>query len=317
MGRKKYRYLKQNTGWIRQAVVLAPVAVLLVMLSQTAFAKTTVEEAAAVQIPQVCAAGEEMVVWYHGQKRQVPIVGETVGQLLTQLELDVAEGDVLSHGMDATVSRGMELRVDRVVVQQETYTATVPHDVTYCNDASIPEGFQEVLIEGRDGEVLRTAHVTYVNGVETSRKITEETQTISPVAEVVAVGTGSAAAAVDPNAMPVIGDGYIILPTGEVLTYTDTVTIRATAYTHTDAGCDMITATGSTVHVGTVAVDPRYIPYGTRMYIVSNDGSYIYGVSEAEDCGGAIKGDRMDLYFPTYEECMAFGWRVCTVYLLG
>jgi 3D (Asp-Asp-Asp) domain-containing protein len=53
------------------------------------------------------------------------------------------------------------------------------------------------------------------------------------------------------------------------------------------------------------------------MFLVANDGSHIYGVSEAEDCGGAIKGDRIDLYFPTYDECMAFGWRVCTVYLLG
>ena len=79
----------------------------------------------------------------------------------------------------------------------------------------------------------------------------------------------------------------------------------------------MITATGTTVHVGTVAVDPRYIPYGTRMFIVSNDGVYIYGISVAEDCGGAIKGDRVDLYFPTLSECFAFGRRNCTIYFLG
>ena len=129
--------------------------------------------------------------------------------------------------------------------------------------------------------------------------------------------SSAAETVVDPDAMPIISDGYITLPTGEVLTYTDTATVRATAYTHTDAGCDLITATGSTVHVGTVAVDPRYIPYGTRMFIVANDGSYIYGISEAEDCGGAIKGDRVDLYFPTYAECMEFGWRTCTIYFLG
>jgi 3D (Asp-Asp-Asp) domain-containing protein len=69
--------------------------------------------------------------------------------------------------------------------------------------------------------------------------------------------------------------------------------------------------------MGTVAVDPRYIPYGTRMFIIANDGSYVYGISEAEDCGGAIKGDRVDLYFPTYAECMEFGWRNCTIYFLG
>ena len=74
--------------------------------------------------------------------------------------------------------------------------------------------------------------------------------------------------------------------------------------------------TGTTVHKGTVAVDPRYIPYGTRMFIVSNDGAYVYGIAVAEDCGGDIKGDRMDLYFPTFDECIQFGRRVCTIYFL-
>ena len=138
--------------------------------------------------------------------------------------------------------------------------------------------------------------------------------TARTVEEIVAVGTGNP----EPEPKkPVIGNGQIWLPTGEVLTYTHTDTVRATAYTHTDAGCDMITATGSTVHRGTVAVDPRYIPYGTRMFIMATSGSYVYGVSEAEDCGGAIKGDRVDLYFPTYAECMEFGWRNCTIYFLG
>ena len=64
-------------------------------------------------------------------------------------------------------------------------------------------------------------------------------------------------------------------------------------------------------------MDPRYIPYGTRMFIVASNGSYIYGLAMAEDCGGDIKGDRMDLYMPTYEQCMEFGRRTCTLYFLG
>jgi 3D (Asp-Asp-Asp) domain-containing protein len=79
----------------------------------------------------------------------------------------------------------------------------------------------------------------------------------------------------------------------------------------------MITSTGTTVRIGTVAVDPRIIPYGSRMFIISNDGVYIYGVAVAEDCGGAIKGDRIDLYMPTYEDCVQFGRRTCTIYFLG
>ena len=154
--------------------------------------------------------------------------------------------------------------------------------------------------------------------MEESREILNQTVLRGATEAVVAIGS-AAEVEVQETAddMPVIGDGFILLPTGEVLTYTGTAQVRATAYTHTDAGCDLITATGSTVHIGTVAVDPRYIPYGTRMFIVANDGSYVYGISEAEDCGGAIKGDRVDLYFPTYQECMEFGWRNCTIYFLG
>lgn len=276
----------------------------------------TTEAVEGAEAITICRA-QSVTIEYHGETTQTTTFGETAGELLSRMNLDVSGEDVVSHGMDDITYDGMVLRVDRIVTVQETYTSTVPHQVSYCNDASVPVGMEEVLVEGVDGELLRTAEVTYVNGVEMSRQILSETQTQAPVTEIIGTGTGENITAVDPDAMPVIGDGYIILPTGEVLTYTDTATIRATAYTHTDAGCDFVTATGTTVHRGTVAVDPRYIPYGTRMFIVSNDGSYVYGISVAEDCGGDIKGDRMDLYFPTYDECIQFGRRVCTLYFLG
>ena len=174
-----------------------------------------------------------------------------------------------------------------------------------------------MLTKGADGELQCTAEVTYTNARETSRTVLSRTMTAAPVTEIVALGTGEAPDKPAPNAMPLIEDGFIRLPTGEVLTYSGTARVRATAYTHTDEGCDRITYTGTTVRVGTVAVDPRYIPYGTRMFIVSDDGCYIYGLSVAEDCGGAIKRDRIDLYFPTYDECIQFGRRNCTIYFLS
>ncbi|MBQ7857666.1 MAG: G5 domain-containing protein [Oscillospiraceae bacterium] len=260
---------------------------------------------------------QEITINYHGQTTVATTFGETAGELLRRLNLDVSGEDVVSHGMDEETYDGMELSIDRIVTVRETYTTTVPHEVSYCNDATLPEGMEEVLTEGEDGELLCTADVTYVNGIECERTVLSETMTKMPITEIVGVGTGEVLAEVDPDAMPVISDGYITLPTGEVLTYTHSDTVRATAYTHTDAGCDLITSTGTTVHWGTVAVDPRYIPYGTRMFIMASDGSYIYGIATAEDCGGDIKGDRMDLYMPTYEQCMEFGRRRCTLYFLG
>lgn len=260
---------------------------------------------------------QEVTIHYHGEVTKTTAGGETAGELLQRLNLVVSGEDVISHGLDEAVYDGMELRIDHIVTRQETYTAAIPHETTRCDDPSVPAGAETVLVPGRDGEMRCTAGITYVNGKESKRVVLTETVIKPPVTEMIGVGSGEAVEAADPNAMPVISDGYITLPTGEVLTYTDTATIRATAYTHTDAGCDFVTATGTTVHWGTVAVDPRYIPYGTRMFIVSDDGEYVYGIAVAEDCGGDIKGDRMDLYMPTYEQCIQFGRRTCTLYFLG
>lgn len=116
---------------------------------------------------------------------------------------------------------------------------------------------------------------------------------------------------------PIITNGTITTPDGEVLTFSYAAVFKATAYTHTDPGCNEWTSTGTHVRVGVVAVDPSVIPYGTKMYIVSNDGKYIYGEAVAEDCGSSIKNNRIDLYFETDAECWAFGIRNCTVYFLN
>ena len=256
-----------------------------------------------------------VLVWYHGQLRILTAGEETVEALLLRSGLELSWDDQLSCAPDIWVWDGMEIRVDCVFSRQEVYSAAVPHETLFCQDPTLPEGIHQVVIPGSDGELLRRANVTYTNGRETGREILAETMIRAPVTEIVAIGSGAL-----PEQEPAelrISDGCIYLPTGEVLTYRDTAKVLATAYTHTDEGCDMITYTGTTVRIGTVAVDPRYIPYGTRMFIVSDDGCYIYGISVAEDCGGAIKGDRIDLYFPTYDQCIRFGRRDCTIYFLG
>lgn len=269
-----------------------------------------VEGAAAIT---VCRA-QKITVHYHGQTTLVTSFGETAGELLSRLGLDVTGEDVVSHGLEEETYDGMELRVDRPEILRQVYTAAIPHPVSRCSDPTLPVGTEAVLTPGSDGEMRCTAEITYLGGQEAGRQVLSETVTRQPIAEIIAVGTGSAPAV---SEKPVIADGRITLPTGEVLTYTRTDTVRATAYTHTDRGCDTVTATGTRVHRGTAAVDPRFIPYGTRMFIVSSDGSYVYGIAAAEDCGGDIKGDRMDLYLPTHAQCTAFGRRVCTVYFLG
>ncbi len=252
--------------------------------------------------------------YYHGERRFIPIGRETAGEFLERQGIALGPGDRLSCPQETPLSPGMELRVDLVESREETFVREIPYATQVCAAPDLPQGMTQTLAQGKNGTLTCRAWVTYANGVEESREILEQRQTAGPVTEIIAQGCGPKG---ERTQGLVIGDGVISLPTGERLTYTKVDYVRATAYTHTDEGCTTTTATGTTVRRGTVAVDPRYIPYGTRMFIVASDGSFQYGLAQAEDCGGDIKGDRMDLYFPTYEECITFGRRRCTVYFLG
>ena len=115
----------------------------------------------------------------------------------------------------------------------------------------------------------------------------------------------------EPEPQPQPGGNTITTPDGQVLSYVDVLTCDATAYC-----IHGYTASGTPSRYGAIAVDPRYIPLGTRMYIVTTDGSWVYGIATAEDTGGAIKGYIIDLFFDDYATCIQFGRRDCTVYVL-
>lgn len=250
-----------------------------------------------------------------GQVMEVNSYGETVGALLSRLDVPAEGNYSASVALDTQTFDGMQVAIVCTVQNLETYTVEVPFEVSYCQDPSLPKDQEVILVEGVPGQAQRTANVVYENTTEISRTVVEETILQQPVNQVVAVGTGESVGV--KNEMPLIGDGVIVLPTGEVLTYTRTDKFMATAYTKTDDGCDEITATGSQVHVGVVAVDPEVVAYGTRMFVITDDGQYIYGLCTAEDCGTGIDGKRLDLYFETDPECWQFGYRSCTVYFLG
>lgn len=102
----------------------------------------------------------------------------------------------------------------------------------------------------------------------------------------------------------------VIETSGGAINYSAVLSMEATAYLPTDGSSAGITATGIRATYGVVAVDPRVIPLGTRVYIPG------YGVALAADTGGAIKGYKIDLCMESYAECMQFGRRNITVYVL-
>lgn len=250
-----------------------------------------------------------------GNTLHVSSHGERLDALFARMGIVVDDSVAASLPLDTVTYNGMEVTVDHKVQTTESYTTEIPFETTYCDDPTLPLGEEKVLVAGKSGQKLCVANVVYANGKEIQRTVYQETVTAEPVTRIVAKGTGEKVGQVSDQ--PLIGDGFIVLPTGEVLTYIRKDTFVATAYTHTDAGCDEITANGTRVKWGVVAVDPSVIPYGTRMFIVSKDGSFVYGLSTAEDCGGAIQNKRLDLYMETTEKCFQFGVKDCTVYFLG
>lgn len=92
------------------------------------------------------------------------------------------------------------------------------------------------------------------------------------------------------------------LPIEEENIETEAFIFLATAYTLNECDGDGYTATMTIPIEGrTVAVDPSVIPYGTKLIINGHSG-YI-----AEDCGGAIKGNRIDIFMNDYQEAIMFG----------
>lgn len=259
---------------------------------------------------------QSITVSYCGEQMEVTSYGETVQELMDRLGIPTYGQYTVSAALSESTYDGMLISVDSIVQAEQTYTQEIPFETIYCYDPTLPEGEEEVLVPGVAGQLQITTNVVYTNSQQTDRTVVEEKVIAQPVNKIIAVGTGNEEAELVDTDAPAIGDGVIVTADGQILTYSKKAQFSATAYTKTDAGCNDITATGTQVRVGTVAVDPAVIPYGTRMFIVTNDGTYIYGIGTAEDCGGAIQGNRLDLYFDTDAECWQFGVKDCTVYFL-
>lgn len=285
----------------------------------------------ALGVSEITVQRKQNITIIHGDKTMlVSSYGETVEAMLSRLNIILTKEDVLSLPLDTATYDGMALTISRSIETKETYTSVLPHETVYCYDPSLGEGEQVILTEGVDGRLLCNATVYYIDGQEINRVVNSQIVTQQPVDEVVAIGTyveNAAPLPVTPpvtkepekeqpaNGMPVAENGILTTASGEVLTYTQKMDVVATAYSCN--GVPGYTFSGTPARVGAIAVDPTVIPLGTRMYIVSNDGEYIYGIATAEDTGGAIKGHKIDLYFDTFDECWIFGVRDCTVYILG
>lgn len=199
-------------------------------------------------------------------------------------------------------------------------TEPVAFETEYIDDPELIEGETKVISEGVDGVKTKTYTVTVKDGAEISRELISEEITTEPENKVIAKGSKT-----PQNPGTTVGQASSTSPgidTGSTIAgykYTKKITMRATAYsTHpSENGGYTVSAMGNPLGHGIVAVDPSIIPLGSKVYIEAADGSWVYGVASAEDTGGAIKGNKIDLcYEGSVSEVNTFGIRDCVVYIL-
>ncbi len=213
----------------------------------------------------------------------------------------------------------------------------IPYETVTIEDPTMKAGKQVVDTEGRDGLVRHTVEIILHDGQEVARQDAGSRMIREPVNKVVRVGTYVA----PPATVVSTHNNYsgtltsydytrnflesvsidevnktITTPYGEVFTYTSSFIGEATGYS-CEGNPNAITATGTKARVGEVAVDPKVIPLGTKLFIMLSDGSLIYGYCVAEDTGGAVKGNIIDLYMNTIADCSLIGRSECTVYILS
>ena len=248
-----------------------------------------------------------------GEKREMVFYGNTVEQLLAFAEVTVPEGAEMSAKPEDAVTDGMVLVIRTVQTKTEEFTMAIPFETEYVETDYLPKGESVVLTEGQNGTYLCVGTATYINGILANRTAESTTVQTEPVKALVAVGTGTGKAK---QGVPIVGQNKLLTWEGEVLEFTHKDEFKATCYYRFPVDGE-ITANGTPTRVGAIAVDPKVIPYWTRMYIVTQDGEYIYGVAVAEDCGTAIKGKWVDLFYETYEEACKFGRRQVDIYFLA
>lgn len=268
-------------------------------------------------------------VYCDGQMFVVGSYGETVGQILNTAGITLSDTDRLSCSPDTMTFDGMEVHITRVVTVEEEIREPVLRGEKIYEDASLQPGQEIVLTEGSDGVSLIRARVTYEDDREIRRDVLSQQIVEAPVDRVVLRGIDrslkkqehsgdkkyklSNVYEVDGTEASTLHNSGGIVP-GTGYSYTKVLEFVATSYTC--EGYTGITATGHVAKRGIVAVDPRVIPLGTKMYIVSADGKFVYGYCVARDTGSAIKGNIVDLYYETEKECVAFGRRNVKIYIL-
>ncbi len=258
----------------------------------------------------VIRKGRKFTLNIDGNIEIITTTKKTVREAFEEAGVSVSDSDRVEPGLDTFIEPDMSVSVFRVSNALITVDTEIPFKSREVSDSSLAKGKTKVKVRGVNGLKRTVYSITTENGVETKREIVEQTTLREPTTRVIAVGTKAVSAKSSGGVKTVTTNA------GQTLNYSKKITVSATAYT---AASGKKTASGRVAQYGVIAVDPKVIPLGTKLYVESTDDgkSWQYGYCVAGDTGGAIKGNKIDLFFNSRSECLQFGRRSAIVYVLN
>ena len=252
----------------------------------------------------------QVYVTANGETRSVNTTKRLVSDILADAGYELTDEDTVTPNLNKIAKADTKI----VLVKNTTETITMTEETEFAStekpNASLNLGVRKTIQKGEKGKSIRTYKISYADGVESGRKLIKEEVIDAPKEEIIEVGTKR-----------VMIDDYTIAYNGTITTsrsgsfsYSRMVQCNATAYDAVSCGKkpgEARTATGIIAHRGVIAVDPKFIPLGTKVYVEG------YGYAIAADTGGAIKGNIIDLYMDSTAEAIQWGRRNVTVYILN
>lgn len=257
---------------------------------------------------EILRAGQVEIIADGVTSKAIVRSGDSVANVLERAGVRLGSRDIVTPSKDSTVMGGEKISVSRVQVMQTVKTVTIPFEKETRRSNKIDVGKTVIAQEGANGQKQQTFEVMTRDGVVVSQKLMKEVVITAPKNLIVEQGLRRVSSG---GTLTVNRGGG-----GAPIRYRKIIDVIATAYS-SELISNKGTATGAIARVGLIAVDPRVIPLGTRLYITSADGKrWIYGFAVAADTGGAIKGNKIDLFFNTERECWRFGIQRAKVYIL-
>lgn len=246
-----------------------------------------------------------------GKTVTVPMIGGTAIEAVEKAGVTLGEFDEIDCANTAPLAEGMEITVTRIEYKEREENVVVPYETEYVDNTNKKIGTETLLNAGSDGENLNVWKDKYVNGELADSELISETVVREAVSEKIEVGTACAvpyAKMSDPSALKLVN--------GIPENYARIVSGKATSYS---AKPGASTASGRKAVVGTVAVNPNVIPYGSELYIVSQDRKTVYGYAIAADTGlGMMEGTvAVDVFAANYADSCKWGAHYVDIFVIS